>query len=483
MLTASYARELPPPLEALPDWTDEAGPQYHTAADPAWPNRARAIAAVAELLGMPVLPWVARALEVSTEYNAETDEPHRRSALWTVPRQSGKSIAVACVVIESMLRRPGSKGIYIAQTRKAGANRMREIAELLFSSGLDPSAKYTRGVGSERVEFSNGSRMDVGSPTHSSTHGESLDLVILDEVFDIDPIVLTAVSPAMAARPHAQMFMISTQGDDNSTLLNSLTEKGRADADGATSFVEYSMPLDMTMQDRHRWHEYHPGLGHTTTEKHLEAEQSLLSPPQWMRAYGNVRVDQDIKTIPGEWWTRAARAVAPEAGLVLAVDASIAGVSIAGSFPTGPEVFHVELIDHQNGGETNWVLPRLVTLIERLAPKAIVFDAVSPISPLAPSLADLAERTGLVLLEQGARARARSDLFLFGALRDAELTHNSAPALDAAAEKVQTEKAGDLWRFSRKMPKADPSPLIACSLALFAAHELSLEPTPGISWG
>ena len=92
-----------------------------------------------------------------------------------------RSIAVGQVAIERLTREPDLYGIYVAQTREAARNRLAGIATMLVRSGLDPLAKFTRGVGNERLLLSNGSVMEVVSPAATSIHGESLDIAIMDE--------------------------------------------------------------------------------------------------------------------------------------------------------------------------------------------------------------------------------------------------------------------------------------------------------------
>jgi hypothetical protein len=458
--------------------------RWHTERTPELPNRTEAISAIAEAVGFPLLPWVRKALDVSTEYDPDTGEPHRRSVLWTVPRQSGKSLALACITIEALLREPELVGVYVAQSRGSGARRLQGIGSLLVRSGLDPGAKVTMGVGNERIKFSNGSVMYVESPNADSIHGDSLDKAVLDEVFAISPIVLTAVTPAMAARPKAQLWMISTAGTlADSVLLNERREAGRDNPNGAMAFVEYSLEDGASPYDMEAMRRCHPGLGHTTTEKHLLAEQSILSPGQYLRAYGNISTSQEHEAIPMELWEESAQALAIPDGIVLAVEVTDWGTSVAAAFETETG-FHADVVDHQEGSEAAWAAERVEELARRFHASAIVVDTSGPAGALRPQLQRITEERAIPLLARTSRSRAQGDVWLMEQLRKRRLTHNDLAPLEEAVRKVGTEPSSDLWRFSRKRAIVDVSPIIALSLAAFGAYEVSeLVPVAGIAWG
>jgi hypothetical protein len=460
-----------------------AKPLFHTEPDPSLPNRLAELEAVGEAIGMPLLPWAARALAVATEYDPETEEPHRRRVLATIPRQSGKSIAVATVAIEWGLRTPEGWGIYAGQTREAGRNRLASIARLLRVSGLDPGAKFTRGVGNERLLFSNGAVIEVVSPNATSVHGESVDLAILDELWAIEPHLLSAVTPAMAARPKAQLWMISTAGTvADSLLLNDLRDRGRADPNGPMAFIEYTKPDEIHPLDEEGWASFHPGLFHTIDVKHLRDEAAQMPLSEFARAYCNQTTAVDALAFPKEWFERSSLLIAAPESIVVGIDASKLGAAVASAFVT-EDGWHADPIEYREG-RPDWLIERLGLLADRFRIGAIGYDASGPLKQITPELTDFSERSGIPLRSFSAADRCHADAWLFGLLKDEQMTHGDLPALTEAVGSTPSKVVGDLWRFDREKAVSDASPLIALSLAAYVAYETEiLAPRPAIFFG
>jgi hypothetical protein len=97
-------------------------------------------------------------------------------------------------------------------------------------------------------------------------------------------------------------------------------------------------------------------------------------------------------------------------------------------------------------------------------------------------LQDIADRWGVPLRKFTLRDRALGDQWFYEALRDGKITHSSLPALEAAVEGAVTTQVSDLWRFDRKKSLVDVSPLVACSMAVYAAQELEVLAPEAAIW-
>jgi hypothetical protein len=422
------------------------------------------------------MPWQFEAVDVATEYRVRDRVPYRKTVVITVPRQSGKSIVVGAVACEWMLAERNQYGILTAQTRIAATNRLGHIAKQLRESGLDPDHQYTRGVGNERIVFSNGSRLDVVSPTAKSVHGEAVDLAIIDEAWSVESVFMAGVVPAMVARPHSQLWVISTAGDERSELLNELVDRAREDPQGDIAFTEYSMPDDAQITDKARWHEWMPALGEgkppRVTVASIAAAIDRLSLPEARRAFGNIAImESNAAAIPWEWWAISSAAPRPEAGLSLAVDVNRTppGWSIASSWPS-TDGYHADLVEHGVGLELSQIPARMDQLIRQFRPASIGLDPAGPAGSLLPDFEALASRYGIELEIFGGRDRARADVHLFELLRDGRLTHSSMMVLDAAVEGARADQKGEVWFFSRPSSYVDISPLCAVSMAVWCAY-------------
>ena len=459
-----------------------AVPRFATRRQPELENRVDELSTVADALGWPLLPWSREALEMATEYRVDGRPEHRR-VLLTVPRQSGKSVLVACVLLERMLRER-CYGVLLAQSRTAAKNRLRDVGLSLTASGLDTEAKLTLGTGNERLEFSNGSVLAVMSPTNTSVHGESVDIAVIDEAFAVEEYVMASIVPAMAARPEAQMWIVSTAGTvADSHLLNSLRKEGREDPDGGLGFVEFSRPDDLPVHALERFHEFHPGIGHTIELEELRDPARSLPTAEWDRAYGNRTTATSSEWVPAERWEESAsRSVELPESIVLGVDAGKSGAAVCAAFPT-EDGYHVDLIEYREGTSSEWIIERLESL-RKHDPIGLAWDRGGPISALEADLKAFALSIDSPEYARSRADRARGDMLLHELLLEGRLTRNVMDALDAAVSGAATVPAADLWMFSRARSAVDPSPLIAGSLAVFAAHEINvLRPAPVLMWG
>jgi phage terminase large subunit-like protein len=171
---------------------------------------------VARRIGLDLLPWQRLVLSVALEQ--VRGRPAYRDVLVSVPRQSGKSTLVLALIVWRMTQRPGSRILYGAQTRVAARQKMLATWwPRLASSPLGADLKLFRGFGNETIEHAGGSVLQLLSAAESAGHGETCDLVVVDEAWvHGDSRVEQSVRPTMATRKDAQMWAVSTAGTSRS---------------------------------------------------------------------------------------------------------------------------------------------------------------------------------------------------------------------------------------------------------------------------
>src|SRR5206468_12624898 len=77
-----------------------------------------------------------------------------------------------------------------------------------------------KGYGSEAFAFRNGSMIMLASGTEASDHGDTLDLAVIDEAWaQRDATIEQALKPAMLTRPAAQLWVVSTAGNEFSAYF------------------------------------------------------------------------------------------------------------------------------------------------------------------------------------------------------------------------------------------------------------------------
>jgi phage terminase large subunit-like protein len=249
------------------------------------------LAASAKVIGLNLLPW--QRLVASVALEQSRGRPAYRDVLVSVPRQSGKSTLTLALIVWRMTARPGSRIMYAAQTRQAARMKMLESWwPRLVASELAPDLKLYRQFGSESITHSNGSVLQLLSASETSGHGETVDLVILDEAWAHQTArIEQAVRPAMVTRRDAQLWAVSTAGTWRSVWWKGKLEAGRAAAlmgvDTGTACFEWSAPDDANPADPAVWRACMPALGRLADEQTIQADLTAMGLEEFRRAYLN----------------------------------------------------------------------------------------------------------------------------------------------------------------------------------------------------
>jgi phage terminase large subunit-like protein len=253
------------------------------------PNLAAAVARVAAELGTPLMPWQRQVLEAGTELDG--GKLAYRQVCVIVPRQSGKTSLAFAVMVAYALARPRTQVAFAAQTKLDARTRMLDDwVPAISQSRFAPLVTPRRGFGSEALLFANGSKIALTSTTRVGTHGQTLDLVCVDEAWSqVDDRLEAAIRPTMVTRPDPQWWLISTAGDVTSAWLRPKVDAGRLSAQmGATetsAYFEWSAPEGADPSDPGTWRAAMPALGHTVNEAAIRADLELMPRDAFCRSY------------------------------------------------------------------------------------------------------------------------------------------------------------------------------------------------------
>ena len=231
----------------------------------------------------------------------------------TVPRQSGKTTIMLSVLVHRMLAAPRQVCAYGAQTRLAARGKLFDtLWPMIQRSPVADLFTLTRATGFESVRCSNGSRMILLSAEESAGHGETLDLVVLDECWAMTSSTEQAVRPTMATRPNAQLWMLSTAGNARSVWWRGKVDGGRLSTStgmGRLAYFEWSADQDVDVLDPATWPAFMPALGHTIDEDTVKADLEVMELSEWRRAYANQWPDESAEgwhVIPKDVWGASA---------------------------------------------------------------------------------------------------------------------------------------------------------------------------------
>ena len=265
------------------------------------------------MLGFELMDWQRLVIERATV----TLDPLREVVIST-PRQVGKSLLMALVILDRLLAQPDQFVLFGAQSRMVARGKLLDgWWPLLARSELADRFTISRGAGFEALRCDNGSLLRLLSTEESSGHGESVDLVVIDECWALDARVEQAVRPATIRRPGAQMWLCSTAGTDKSVWWRSKIDVGREIASqtpvgAAMAFYEWAAPDGADMTDEAVWWACHPALAEGYVPISLIRADAVAMPPaEFARAYLNVwtsdLADAGWTVIDETAWKRARR--------------------------------------------------------------------------------------------------------------------------------------------------------------------------------
>jgi phage terminase large subunit-like protein len=212
------------------------------------------------------------------------------------------------------------------QTVVSTANKFQTALELW--QGVAYAAQGQRGArvrwarGAEEIGDSSGSRWLVQAATPNLGVGLSVSLAWADEAWNIERAhVESSLVPTMLERESPQLYIVSTQGDSGSDLLESYRRegvKGMADPDTAdVLLLEWSADGAADVTDREAWRQASPHWS-ARREAFIAAQLDILPDAVFRTQILNQRVDA-----LGGWVTRGQWALceAPELELVAGRDA------------------------------------------------------------------------------------------------------------------------------------------------------------------
>ena len=455
-------------------------PRWETPRDPKRVTFGGRIARVARALGTPLMPWQAHVALVAGEM-IEDDEsgllvPAYPEVFITVPRQSGKTTfdlsweVDRCHLWEAWDGKPQAVS-YTAQSGAEARKKFREdhLPILQNSPFWQPGTKARLDASDTNVHFSNSSSISVWNNSLGSAHGFTVDLGVLDEIFDdTDDRREQALIPAMATRHDRQKLITSTAGTEDSVVYDRKQEAGRnAVTSGRTegmAYFEWSADPDDDPENPETWERCMPALGHTITRRtvrmaldEMRKENGDLA--EFSRAWLNIPVKKaGLAVIPEATWLAVCSPdVSPNGGLTIGADADPdrAYASIVITDRSG----RAELIEHREG--VGWVDQFVIELAAKWNAETVV-DVSGPLGGLVETLR-LARKK---VYPMQPREVAYASGMVYDKIADGLISVRSHPLFDEAVRGAQRRQVGDAWVWSRRSTDTDVTPLVAMTLAL-----------------
>lgn len=456
-------------------------------------SRGREAVEVAEAFGLILDPFQELVLEDGLGVRADG-----RWAAFEVgvdmPRQNGKGGILEARELAGVLAFGERMIVHSAHEFQTAADAMLRMEEIL--AGSPEYARLVRRVsrshGAEGFTFAGGARIRYRTRTAGGGRGFSADLILFDEAMILKESFIGALLPTLSARSvngNPQVWYTGSAVDqlvhEHGVVFARLRERGLDGGDRSLAWFEWSaLAVDEDgrpvspdhpavagiIADRDAWAAANPGLGIRISEEHVENElRSMAARTFVVERLGigdwpatSLDAAQVIRV---EAWDALGEAVGPplKPGVCFAFDVtpdrSSASIGVAGLRDDGLE--HLELVERGRG--TSWVVDRLVELVGRHRPVAVVCDGASPAAALLPAL----EENGVSVMVVTAREHANACGVLYDLVDERAARHLGQRPLREALMGAARRPLGDAWAWSRRSSTIDISPLVAVTLAVW----------------
>ena len=301
------------------------------------PSLGPSVAAWAEAhLDVRLYPWQTLVLDRLLEHDAEGAFCHRWG-LTSTARQNGKTVLLSALLgwwmTEGRIVRGGPQSVLSVAHELRAAEEIFHVLGPILQDKF--GGKAYASFGRKEVRFDDGSIWRISSATPAAGHGQSNDLLVVDELWDVGDVLHSGLLPTQRARPSPLAAYFSTAGTEKSTVFLKYREQGLDLIDkgtpGRLMMAEWSPPPGVDLTDRTYWVSANPAIGHgNLTLQDLEDESQSPDRANFLRASLNLWIASDASWLdPGDW-TACQTDDPPPPWTVLVVEQSIDGSRFVG---------------------------------------------------------------------------------------------------------------------------------------------------------
>lgn len=434
-------------------------PRWSTRRNPDRKTYGGVVAKVAAMLGKPLFRWQRWVCDIALEVDADGGFIYDTVEV-LAPRRAGKTAMMQAVACHRCSGPRRTTSWVTAQDGLRALARWREASDDIVRVLGWPFVKRLISIGHEGVFWpATGSFFKPFAPAEEAMHGESPDLVFIDELWAFSAEEQKAIQqgyrPSWLVKT-GQEWLLSAAGKPNSEWLKAARLAGRAAAERGqqhgTAHFEWCIPEEVDgVPSRELPDEElikvaahnHPRLLEPGFKiGYLASELEKRGRVPFLRDYGGLDEDTDtaVGLIPAEVLRQAASGdripADARVGIGVQVDDDQREASISAGWRDEDGRCLTALI--RTDGGTGWVLDVMLAIRERNDIGVVAIGNTGPNRDVADQL----ERAGFTLLRVSVPDRQAADNRLYAELLGRTVRHGMEPELFAAVKSAGWRRAG-----------------------------------------
>jgi len=419
--------------------------------------------ALAASAGLDLDPWQCHALRAALGERDDGQWAAYEVGL-IVSRQNGKGAVLTARELAGMFLFGERLILHSAHEFDTSLEAFYRIVELIEATPAlrKRVKKISEAHGKEGITLWTGQRLRFKARTLRGGRGFSGDVVILDEAMYLQTATMNALSPTMGARPNPQLWYVGScvdqQEHPDGLTFAKVRDRAITGRGGSLTFLEWSAPPpasgrpeDANGADEALWPHGNPGIGNRISFEYMRNEQESMGRRGFSVEHlgiGDWPKEAEVEhLVPPAKWTDAIDVdVAVTDPVVFAAevtpDRTRASIVMASWTPDGRVV--VEVVEDRDG--TGWVVPRMLELVARWDPAAVVVDRKSPTATVIHAL----EAAGIEVTTTSTDELVQATGAWFDDVIEGRFVHRDDPILnDALAGATKRALAGG-WALDRR---------------------------------
>lgn len=237
---------------------------------------------LAKSFGIKLMPWQEEQVLLALSVDADGHWLHPDVVL-ICPRQNGKSLILEVIVLYRLFKM-GHQIVFSAhqwRTAKSIRNRIwKRIKSRPWAARR--LVRNTASAGEAEMETADGGKVQFSTRSNDMGRGfDEIDLLIIDEAYNLDSGEMDAVAPTQLAAEDPQTYYTSSAVNEfkhpKGEELSKVRDRALSGDSEGLLFSEFAAPEGMDPEDPVTWMMANPSYGVVATEKKIRSLKSKLT--------------------------------------------------------------------------------------------------------------------------------------------------------------------------------------------------------------